>query len=42
MSGRVKGKAAFWTAEGKAPLTVIHVDGHLMRIHVYREPTPKP
>lgn len=42
VSGRVKGKAAFWTAEGKAPLTVIHVDGHLMRIHVYREPTPKP
>ena len=42
VSGRVKGKAAFWTAEGKGPLTVIHVGGHLMRIHVYREPAPKP
>jgi hypothetical protein len=42
VSGRVKGKAAFWTVEGKGPLTVIHVDGHLMRIRVYREPPPKP
>jgi len=42
VSGRVKGKAAFWTAEGKGPLTVIHVGGYLMRIRVQRQEPPKP
>ena len=41
VSARVKGKAAFWTAEGKGPPTVIHLDGHLMRLRVYREPLKK-
>jgi cell wall-active antibiotic response 4TMS protein YvqF len=41
VSGRVKGKAAFWTAEGKGPPTVIHLDDHLMRLRVYREPLKK-
>ena len=29
------------TAEGKEPLTVIHVGGHLMRIRVQRQEPPK-
>lgn len=38
VSGRVKGKAAFWTAEGKGPVVRIVVDGHLNRLRVTREP----
>ena len=40
VSGRVKGKAAFWTAEGKGPATLIRLDGPLDRLHVYRETAP--
>lgn len=37
VSGRVKGKAAFWTAEGKGPVVRILVDGPMMRLRVTRE-----
>ena len=38
VSGRVKGRAAFWTAEGKGPRVRIIVDGHMNRLRVTREP----
>jgi hypothetical protein len=38
LSARVKGKAAFWTAEGAGPAVPIEVDGALMRIKIIREP----
>ncbi|HEU5311137.1 MAG TPA: hypothetical protein VFV24_06760 [Candidatus Eisenbacteria bacterium] len=40
VSGRVKGKAAFWTVEGKGPRVHIRVEGPLMRLRVTRG-TPK-
>ena len=40
VSGHVKGRAAFWTAEGKGPAVRIRVDGPLMRLRVKRE-SPK-
>lgn len=37
VSAGVKGKSAFWTAEGKGPAVRIRVDGPLMRLRVTRE-----
>jgi hypothetical protein len=39
VSAGVKGKAAFWTAEGKGPQVRIRIDGPFMRLRVTRETT---
>lgn len=38
LSARVQGRAAFWTADGTGTAIPIVVDGHLMNIHIVREP----
>jgi hypothetical protein len=38
LSGRVQGKAAFWTASGTGTTVPIVVDGPLMNVHIVREP----
>lgn len=37
VSANVKGKAAFWTAEGKGPQVRVRIEGPLMRLRVTRE-----
>jgi hypothetical protein len=38
VSGNVKGRAAFWTAEGTGPQVRVRIEGPLMRLRVTREP----
>jgi hypothetical protein len=38
VSAGVKGKAAFWTAEGKGPQIRVRIEGQFMRLRVTREP----